>query len=117
MPQAPEMPASCCHHFPTNERDRHNRKQDDFQCDGNDALAAPKLPMAVERSNVPGATNATLLLVKCTACSMPGNYSVLVSNPGGAVASSNALLTVNPAICIPAPSGLIHWWPAEGTDH
>ena len=41
-----------------------------------------------------------------------GNYAVLVTNILGSVNSSNALLTVIP--CMPAPSGLVDWWPGEG---
>jgi hypothetical protein len=43
-----------------------------------------------------------------------GNYSVLVTNVAGEVASSNALLTVNARPeCAAAPAGLVSWWPGE----
>jgi hypothetical protein len=43
-----------------------------------------------------------------------GNYSVLVTNVAGSVASSNALLTVNARPeCAAAPAGLVSWWPGE----
>jgi hypothetical protein len=45
-----------------------------------------------------------------------GEYAVSVTNLGGSVISSNATLTVNAAPpCDPAPSGLVSWWPAEGS--
>lgn len=44
-----------------------------------------------------------------------GNYSVLVSNPGGSVTSANAALTVSGAgsAITGVPSGLVSWWRAE----
>lgn len=45
-----------------------------------------------------------------------GNYSVIISNVGGSVTSEVATLTVElPPPCTPAPSGVIAWWPFEGT--
>ena len=44
-----------------------------------------------------------------------GVYSVLVTNSGGSILSSNATLTVNPRPpCTPAPSGLVSWWQGRG---
>jgi hypothetical protein len=42
-----------------------------------------------------------------------GNYAVTVTNAGGSTASSNAVLTV--VSCDPVPSGIVSWWPAEGS--
>ncbi|MGO9201638.1 MAG: LamG-like jellyroll fold domain-containing protein [Limisphaerales bacterium] len=44
-----------------------------------------------------------------------GNYSVVVTGPGGSISSSNATLTVIPTNCVPAPAGIIAWWPGNGT--
>ncbi len=65
-------------------------------------------------NNLAGATNATLTLTNVQAVNA-GNYLVIVSNPGGSITSSNALLTVTPiSNCTPPPSGLVSWWPGEG---
>jgi RHS repeat-associated protein len=42
-----------------------------------------------------------------------GTYFVVVSNLLGSITSTNAVLTVNPAVCSSAPTGLISWWRAE----
>lgn len=45
-----------------------------------------------------------------------GSYAVIVANAYGSVTSSPAVLVVNPAPpCAAPPSGLISWWPGEGT--
>ena len=65
-------------------------------------------------TNIDGATNATLALTNVQ-LDQAGNYAVRVTNLLGSVASSNAVLTVNPPPpCAPVPSGLVGWWPAEG---
>jgi hypothetical protein len=51
-------------------------------------------------ANLAGQTSSTLTLNGVTT-GQAGNYSVVVSNPGGAVTSSVAVLTVNPAIVAP----------------
>jgi len=43
-----------------------------------------------------------------------GTYSVQVTNALGTITSTDAVLTVNPAICCQAPTGLVSWWQAEG---
>jgi hypothetical protein len=55
---------------------------------------------------VPGATNATFTLTNVS-LSASGNYSVLVTNSYGSALSSNAVLTVLPALVTTQPaSGL-----------
>ena len=64
--------------------------------------------------DLPGASNATLVLTNVQQ-SQAGLYSVLVTNLGGAILSSNALLTIGQAsVCTRPPNGLIAWWSAEG---
>ena len=64
-------------------------------------------------TNLAGATNATLTINNVQPW-QAGNYFVTVSNPVGAVVSSNAVLTVNSiSPCTPAPAGIVAWWPAE----
>jgi hypothetical protein len=43
-----------------------------------------------------------------------GNYSVVVANVAGAVTSSVAVLTL-PGSCLAPPSGLVGWWPGDGS--
>ena len=62
-------------------------------------------------TNIVGATNTTLTLTNVQ-FNQAGNYAVLVTNAYGSILSSNAVLTVLP--CVPAPSGLVDWWPGEG---
>ncbi len=59
------------------------------------------------------ATDATLMLTNVQP-GQAGSYSVLVTNAFVCILSSNAVLTVNSPSCVPAPSGLVGWWPAEG---
>lgn len=58
------------------------------------------------------ATNATLTLSNVQLTNA-GIYSVIISNSLGSALSSNASLTLNP--CDPVPSGIVAWWPGEGT--
>ena len=68
----------------------------------------------MEGTNLDGATNSMLVLPSLRP-EDSGNYSVVVSNSVGSITSSNALLTVLPAPpCLPAPSGLVAWWRAQG---
>jgi hypothetical protein len=62
-----------------------------------------------------GQTGTSLLLTNVQ-LAQAGNYSVLVTNQAGTAASSNAVLTVlGPTTnCVPAPPGLVGWWPGEG---
>jgi hypothetical protein len=66
-------------------------------------------------TNLAGATSTSLTLANVQPA-QAGNYSVRVTNTFGSVISSNALLTVTlPPTCVPPPSGLVSWWPGEGT--
>ncbi len=68
-------------------------------------------------TNVLGGTNAILTLANVQA-TQAGNYSVVVSNPGGSVTSAVAVLTVlvptPPATCTPPAAGIVAWWPGQG---
>jgi hypothetical protein len=64
-------------------------------------------------TNLNGATNPLFTLSPVNA-SEAGAYRVVVSNAFGFAVSSNAVLTVNPAICTAPPAGLVSWWRAEG---
>jgi hypothetical protein len=64
-------------------------------------------------TNIANATNATLTLTNVQ-LSQAGSYSVLVTNVRGATNSATASLTVVLPQYVPAPSGLVAWWPAEG---
>jgi hypothetical protein len=80
--------------------------------------ATGTLPLAYQwqlnSSNIVGATSASLLLTNVQ-LSATGSYSVIVSNSGGSLASSNATLTVHlPPPCATPPSGLVSWWRAQG---
>jgi len=69
---------------------------------------------AFNDTNISGATNANLVL-SGVQFAQSGNYSVLVSNAVGWVASSNAVLTVQSApACTPPPTWIVGWWPGEG---
>ncbi len=63
-----------------------------------------------------GATNALLTLTNVQ-LAQAGNYTVQVTNALGSTLSSNAVLTVSPPQppCASPPTGLISWWPAEGS--
>jgi hypothetical protein len=63
--------------------------------------------------NVPYATGSLLVLTHVQLADA-GVYSVIVSNAGGTVTSSNAVLTLNltPG-CVAPPAGLVGWWRAE----
>jgi Concanavalin A-like lectin/glucanases superfamily/Immunoglobulin domain/Bacterial Ig domain len=68
----------------------------------------------VNQSNIPAATNATLILTNAQASQSGNNYSVLVMNNAGSTNSSNAVLTVLPPTCDPPPAGLVGWWAGQG---
>jgi hypothetical protein len=67
----------------------------------------------LESNPLAGATTSVLTLTNVQS-SDAGNYSVVVSNAFGTITSSNAILTVNLAVCTNAPSGLVSWWAGEG---
>jgi hypothetical protein len=58
-----------------------------------------------------GATNATFTLTNLTLADA-GTYTLVASNTAGALESQPATLSVQP--CLPRPSGLAAWWPADG---
>ena len=63
-----------------------------------------------------GQSNAALSLTNVQPW-QAGNYDIVVVNAVGSVTSAVARLTVLPAanpVCIPAPSGLVGWWPGDG---
>jgi hypothetical protein len=62
-------------------------------------------------SVIAGATSASLILTNLSETNS-GVYTVIVSNAFGYVTSSNAVLIV--LSCLPAPSGLVSWWPGDG---
>jgi hypothetical protein len=65
-------------------------------------------------TNILGATDATLTLINIQP-SQAGTYILRITNSVGTTTSSNAVLTVQPGPgCVPAPSGLVSWWPGEG---
>jgi hypothetical protein len=67
----------------------------------------------MDGTNLPPDTNSTLTLTNIQMTNA-GSYTVAVSNLYGAVTSTVAMLTVNPAPpCISAPSNLVAWWRAE----
>jgi hypothetical protein len=65
-------------------------------------------------SNALSGATASVLNLSNVQLSDGGNYSVVLSNAFGTATSSNALLTVNEAVCTNAPAGLVSWWPGEG---
>lgn len=64
---------------------------------------------------ISGATEARLVLSNAQV-ENAGDYTVVVSNLAGLVASDVASLTVNtnPPVCVPLPDGLIGWWTGDG---
>ncbi len=64
-------------------------------------------------NDLPGKTSSVLSLTNVQ-FSNAGPYSVVVSNAGGVIVSSNAVLTVNPLPeCAPVHDGLVSWWRGE----
>ncbi|MEY2427140.1 MAG: hypothetical protein QOJ40_25 [Verrucomicrobiota bacterium] len=68
----------------------------------------------LEGTNLPGATNAALLLNNVQPTNA-GSYSVAVSNSLGSIVSSNAVLILTNPSCVSAPSGLAAWWQGESS--
>ncbi len=65
-----------------------------------------------EGTNIPGATNSVLTLTNVQ-IAQAGIYVVGVTNFIGFAISSNAVLTVAPALCVAPPANLAGWWRAE----
>jgi hypothetical protein len=65
-----------------------------------------------DNTNILNATNAILTLPEVQFTNA-GNYSVTLTNVYGSTNSAIATLTVTP--CDPTPSGIVSWWPGEGT--
>lgn len=63
-------------------------------------------------ADIADATNSSLFLGNVQT-NQSGNYSVIVSNAFGVLASSNAILTVD-SYCVSAAGGLVSWWSADG---
>lgn len=62
-----------------------------------------------------GSTTASLNIANAQ-MNDAGSYQLVASNAVASVASSNAVLTVNPPPpCAPAPSGLVGWWRGENS--
>jgi hypothetical protein len=61
-----------------------------------------------------GATNTSLVLGSVQ-LSNAGNYTLVVTNAGGAITSAPAALTVVLPPCVPAPQNLVSWWPGENS--
>ncbi len=64
--------------------------------------------------NISGATASSYSIVGVQS-SDAATYSVVVSNPGGAVNSREATLTVTTAACLTPPLGLVAWWPGDNS--
>jgi hypothetical protein len=65
-------------------------------------------------TNILGAT-ATAFTLTNVQPAQAGSYTVRITNLYGSATSSNAVLTVNPAVtCAPPPSGMVGWWRSEG---
>ncbi|MCW5550791.1 MAG: immunoglobulin domain-containing protein [Verrucomicrobiae bacterium] len=63
---------------------------------------------------ISGATDPSLVVANVQ-FAQAGAYSVVISNSGGNLTSSEATLTVHPIPpCVPPPSGLVSWWPGDG---
>ena len=69
----------------------------------------------LESSKYSGVTTPTLRISDVTPQDT-GDYSVVVSNRGGAITSAVATLALASAdSCLPPPGGLIGWWPGDGS--
>jgi hypothetical protein len=60
------------------------------------------------------APNSALLVLNNVQPGQSGNYSVTISNPEGSTNSAAAVLTVNTAVCVTPPAGIVSWWEGEG---
>jgi len=63
-------------------------------------------------TNIPFANEKTYTVVNATV-EHEGNYSVFITNSLGAALSSNALLTVLPAVCVAPSADIAGWWRGE----
>ncbi len=65
-------------------------------------------------NSIAGASGSSLVLTNVQLTNA-GEYSVIVSNAAGTATSSNAVLTILPALpCDAPPPGLVSWWRGEG---
>jgi GH25 family lysozyme M1 (1,4-beta-N-acetylmuramidase) len=77
-------------------------------------------PMSVQwkfnGANIAGATTSTYTVPNAQSANV-GGYSAVLSNSYAVVPSSTAYLNIlsNAPGAIPAPSGLVNWWPGDGT--
>lgn len=65
-------------------------------------------------TNLPGATNALLLLMEAQ-FAQSGDYSVRITNALGAITSVVAAVSVVTPSCAPPAAGLVGWWSGNGT--
>jgi formylglycine-generating enzyme required for sulfatase activity len=63
---------------------------------------------------ISGATNATLEITNVQTANV-GAYTVEVSDPYGTTSAAASLSLAGTNNCVPAPPGLIAWWPGNGT--
>ena len=75
------------------------------------AIPAPTYQWKFNSVNIPGAISSSYTLISFQPTNV-GNYTVVVRNSLGSITSSNAVLGV--AVCVPAPPGLVGWWPGAG---
>jgi hypothetical protein len=75
----------------------------------------PNFQWAFNGTNLPGATNNTLLLTNLTQ-DQAGTYAVYVSNSFGGIWSTNAILTIlETPPCVTAPIGIVGLWKGESS--
>ena len=65
-------------------------------------------------TNLSGATNPLLTLLNVQT-NDAGNYQAVITNIAGVITSSVAILTVTVPTNCTVPSGMIGWWPGEGS--
>lgn len=81
------------------------------------ASGSPTLSYRWLKDNAPlaGANNPSYTILSAQVTNS-GNYSVIITNPYGAITSSVAVLNVRvPPPCEPVPPGLVSWWRGENS--